>query len=516
MSSSKEKSNRIAKNTVFLYLRSVLTLIIGLYTSRVVLSTLGVEDYGVYIVVGGVVAMFSSFSGALSSAISRFLTYELGRGSSNSLNKVFSTSVLIQLLLAVVIVLLILFAGNWFLYTKMNIPAERLDAAYWVLICSTVTLGISLVGIAYNAMIIAHEHMKAFAYIGMLNVCLKLGIVFLLTSFSFDSLKLYAVLLMVVSIIIQLIYVIYCRMNFSDSRLKFVWDTGLIKEMSSFAGWALFSSSVAMMNTQGINILMNLFFGVATNAARGIAMQVEMSLTQFIGNFTTAMNPQVVKSYAAGDKSYMFQLICSGSKLAYFMALFFIIPLFIEADTVLRLWLGEVPEYATVFVRLTLLVMLPQVLAGILATAAMATGNIRKYVLVVNGVSVSVFVFAWGLYFLGFSAETAYFVHFLIRVLLIGVRLLLLKNMIGLSPMLYVRTVFFKIIPVSTLAFSIPLLVSLIPMDESFWRVALITIVSVPTTAVIVSILGLTKEERLFVSEKFTLLKNKFSKVVKS
>jgi len=512
MSSSKEKSSRIAKNTIFLYLRSVVTLIIGLYSSRVVLSTLGVEDFGIYIVVGGVVAMFSSFSGALSSAISRFLTYELGRGKDNDLNKVFSTSVLIQVLLAAAIVLLILVVGNWFLQTKMNIPAERVNAANWVLISSTVTLGISLIGVAYNAMIIAHEHMKAFAYIGMLNVFLKLGVVLLLTNFAFDSLKLYAVLLMVVSIIIQLIYVIYCKMHFSSSRLYFVWDKVLIKDMSSFAGWAFFSSSVAMMNTQGINILMNMFFGVAINAARGIAMQVEVSLTQFIGNFTTAMNPQVVKSYAAGDKNYMFQLICSGSKLAYFMALFFVIPLFIEAETVLRLWLGEVPEYATVFVRLTLLVMLPQVLAGILYTAAMATGNIRQYAIAVNGVSVFVFLFAWGLYCLGFSAETAYIVHFLMRVVLIGVRLLLLKNMIGLSPMLYIKSVVFKIIPVSIIAFSFPLLVLFLPMEESFWRVVLITITSGATTALIVSLLGLTKEEQCFVLDKLKLLKKKFIK----
>ena len=512
MSSSKEKSSRIAKNTIFLYLRSIVTLMISLYTSRVVLATLGVEDYGVYVVVGGVVAMFSSFSGALSSAISRFLTYELGRGSGNGLNKVFSTSVLIQLLLAGVIVLFVLMTGNWFLNTKLNIPVERLDAAHWVLVCSTVTLGIGLISIAYNAMIIAHEHMKAFAYIGMFDVLLRLVAVFLLTSFSFDSLKLYAVLVMAVSITIQLISVVYCRMNFSDSRIKFVWDKSLIKEMSSFAGWAFFSSSIGMMNTQGINILMNMYFGVATNAARGIAMQVETSLTQFIGNFTTAMNPQVVKSYAAGDNKYMFQLICSGSKLAYFMALFFIVPLFIEADTVLHVWLDEVPEYAVVFLRLTLLVMLPQVLAGILFTAAMATGKIRTYALVVNGVSVFVFIFAWVLYYLGFSAETAYIVHFLMRVVLIGVRLLLLKNMIGLSPMLYVRTVVLKIIPVSILSFSIPLLALLLPIEPSFWRVVLITIISVPTTVIIISLIGITKEERFFVTEKFKLLKKKFVK----
>jgi O-antigen/teichoic acid export membrane protein len=512
MSSNIEKNRRIAKNTLFLYFRSFVVLLVSLYTSRVVLATLGVDDFGIYNVVGGVVAMLSCVSGALSGAISRFITFELGRGDKHRLNIVFSTSVLIQLMLAGVLVLLGITGGGWFLNVKMNIPAERMDAANWVLICSAFSFGVKLISVAYNAMIIAHEHMKAFAYLSMLEVLLKLGVVFLLMASSFDKLKTYAIFLLGVAIVIQLSYFCYCRVQFSASRMRFVWDKTLLKKMFGFAGWAFFSNSVGILNTQGVNILTNMFFGVALNAARGVATQVEGALLQFIGNLTTSVNPQIIKSYAAGEKDYMFELICRGSKFAYFLALVFAVPLFIEANTVLQIWLKEVPPYATVFLRLTVLAMLPQVLGGILFTAAMATGNIRNYAIIINGVSIFVFIFSWGLFGFGFPPEVAYYVHICIRIVLIAVRVLLLKGMIAFSPVLYVKSVFFKIVPVSILAFSLPLLVFMVPVPISFWRVVLVTAVSVPGTLCIASVLGLSKEERVFVLGKLKLLKNKFQK----
>ncbi|WP_338667630.1 lipopolysaccharide biosynthesis protein [Pseudodesulfovibrio methanolicus] len=513
MSSNAGNSSRIAKNTIFLYLRSIVTLLVSLYTSRVVLATLGVDDFGIFNVVGGVVGMFASISGALSGAISRFLTFELGRGDKHRLNTVFSTSVLIQLILAAILVSLVLVGGGWFVNAKLNIPAERMDAANWVLICSAGSFGVGLISVAYNAMIIAHEHMKTFAYVSILDVVLKLGIVFLLMASSFDKLKTYALLSTCVTIVIQLTVSIYCRMHFKASRLRFVWDKGLIKEMFGFAGWAFFSNSVGMINSQGINILTNMFFGVALNAARGIAMQVQTSLSRFIGNFTMSLNPQIIKSYAADNKDYMFQLICRGSKLAYFLALMFVVPLFLEADTVLRVWLGEVPAHATLFVRLTLLAMLPQVLGGVLFTGAMATGNIRRYALAVNSVSIFVFIITWGFFSLGYPPATAYCVQFVIRILLIIIRVVLLKGMMAFSPILYVKEVFYKIVPVSILAFVLPLLVFLLPISPSFLRVVLMTAVSVPTTVGIVFFWGLTKDERVFALGKLQQVKNKFLKV---
>ncbi|MFW8592253.1 oligosaccharide flippase family protein [Glaciecola sp. 2405UD65-10] len=514
-SSSSQKNSRIAKNTIFLFVRSIITIAVALYTSRVVLAALGVEDFGTFVAVGSVVAMFSSISGSLSSAVSRFITYELGRGSESKLSSVFSSSVLLQIMLSICLFFLILFAGGWFLNSKMNIPEGSLSAANWVLVSTAVTFAVGMITVSYQAMIIAHERMKAFAYIGLAEVFLKLGVALLLTVSTIDKLKLYSVLLMLISVVIFTIYFFYCRYNFASSRFKFVWDTNLLKKMFGFTGWAFFSSSVGIINTQGINILMNLHFGVLTNAARGVSTQVENALNQLISNLTVAMNPQIIKSYAADEKSYMHQLICSGSKFSYFLALFFIVPLFIEAETVLNLWLKDVPEYATIFLRLTLLTMLPQVMAGILFTAAMATGNIRKYALIVNGVSVSVFFFAWALYLYGYPPETAYLVHLVIRIVLIAIRLQLLKSMIGLNPYQYFKSVILIIIPVTIIAFAIPLSALLLSMPESFWRVVLIALISASTTAFAVAVIGLTAQEKVFVREKIALLRNKFMRLQK-
>src|SRR5690606_8491860 len=238
-----------------------------------------------------------------------------------------------------IIVSLILIGGVWFVNHRLNIPADRLEAANWVLVCSAVGFGFGLISATYNALIIAQEHMKAFAYISILSVLLKLGVVFLLVASTFDKLKTYAVLLLCVSLVIQMCYWTYCRRQFPESRFRFVWDKALLKSMFGFSGWAFSSHLVGMLNTQGINILTNIYFGVALNAARGIATQVEGALSQFTHNLTVSVNPQITKSYAADDKQFMFQLICRGSKFAYFSALAFTIPLFIEAETVLRLWL---------------------------------------------------------------------------------------------------------------------------------------------------------------------------------
>ena len=512
MPSNSEKNTRIAKNTLVLYLRSILVLIVSLYTSRVVLATLGVEDYGIYYVVGGVVAVFSSISGSLSGAISRFLTFELGRGDESRLKTVFSTSVQIQVILALVIVALILTGGTWFLDNKLNIPVERIESAQWVLLCSALSFGFGLVSATYNALIIAHERMTAFAYISILSVLLKLGAVLLLTVTTYDNLKAYAVFLLGVSLITQACYWFYCRSQFAESRFNFVWEKGLLKSMFGFSGWAFSSHAVGMLNTQGINILTNMYFGVAFNAARGIATQVEGALNQFISNLTVSVNPQIIKSYAADNKGYMFQLICGGSKFAYFSALLFVIPLFIEAETVLKLWLGTVPEHATVFVRLTLLTMLPQVLGGILFTAAMATGNIRNYSIIINGVSIFTFLLAWGLFWLGFPAEVAYMVHLTVRIILVILRVLLLKSMISFSPILYFRHVFLRIIPVSILAFAFPMMLFATSIPQSFLRVILVTTISVPATLFLIYVLGLTRDERNFAVGKLKQLKARFQK----
>ena len=314
-----DNNKRIAKNTLLLYLRMFLTMAVSLYTSRIILNTLGVEDYGINNVVGGIVTMFTVISGSLSASISRFITFELGKDNIQRLKKVFSTGVNIQIGMSVLIVLLAECVGVWFLNTKMNIPPERLGAANWVFQCSILTFVLNLLSVPYNAAIIAHEKMSAFAYISILEVSLKLIIVYMLIISPFDRLKTYAVLFLCVGAIIRFIYGYYCKRHFEECSYYFVYDKPLLKEMTSFAGWNFFGTSAWMLNTQGLNILINMYFGVAFNAARGVATQVDSALKQFINNFTTAVNPQITKSYAQGDLEYVYTLVCSSAKYSAFL-----------------------------------------------------------------------------------------------------------------------------------------------------------------------------------------------------
>lgn len=297
---SLDNNKRIAKNTLFLYLRMFLMMAISLFTSRVVLSTLGVSDYGIYNVVGGVVAMFGLLSGSITNSITRFLTFELGKEDYEQIRKVFSTSLNVMFILSAVIFVVGEIVGIWFLNYKMNIPEGRMYAANWVFQCSLVTFIISLISIPYNSTLVAHEKMSAFAYISIFEVVMKLLIVYSLYISPFDKLKTYVVLLLLLSAVIRFIYGYYCKEHFQEVKYHFVYDKALLKQMTSFAGWNFFGQGAYMLNNQGVNILINLFFGVTVNAARGIATQVNSAVFQFVTNFMMALNPQITKSYATG------------------------------------------------------------------------------------------------------------------------------------------------------------------------------------------------------------------------
>lgn len=325
-----EKNNnrtRLIKNTAFLYLRTFLSLVISLYTSRVILSTLGIEDYGIYNVVGGFVAMFALVSASLTNSISRFITFELGRGNKIRLNRIFCTSINIQIVLSAIIIILAELVGAWFIYTKMNIPEGREFAALWVFQCSLLSFILGLISVPYNALIVAHEHMKAFAYIGLGESLLKLGAVYLLVLFAMDKLILYAILLTSIALFLRLVYSFYCRKHFEECHYHFILDKSLFREIGSFAGWYLFGTSAYIFNTQGVNLIINIFFGVVLNAARGVATQVDSAVRMFVNNFTTALNPQIIKTYAEGNTTESFKLVFKGAKFSFYLMLFFLIPL---------------------------------------------------------------------------------------------------------------------------------------------------------------------------------------------
>lgn len=506
---SQNSNRRIAKNTLLLYLRTILTLLILLYTSRVILEVLGVDDYGIYNVVGGVVGMFSLISSSLSSAISRFITFELGKGDVGKLKTVFSTSVNIQIGLSIVIFLLGEIVGGWFLNTKMNIPEARMGAANWVLHCSLAMFCVGLISIPYNACIIAHERMKAFAYVSILEAVLRLLICYLIIVSPIDKLVSYVILLLLISIVIRLIYGRYCGRNFEECHYKFTFDRSLLKEMVGFAGWGFFTNTAWLFNTQGINILINLFFGVGMNAARGIATQVESALMKFAGDFTTALNPQITKSYAIGDYDAMNKLICRGAKFSFFLIFIMSLPVLMETEYILRLWLKTVPEHTGNFVRLTIIAAMAERLGGTGYTACMATGNIRRYSIWITSVGCMVFPLTWISYKLGAPVEACYVLYFLVYVAVLFVRLWIMRGLLNFPTMLFVRKVLLRIAVVVLLAIICPMLIVL-SMEQSFVRLLISVIIGLISVAVATYVTGLEKTERESIIDAIVRLKHKY------
>lgn len=507
MQDTSANNKRIAKNTLLLYFRTIIIMLVSLYTSRVILNVLGVEDYGIYNVVGGFVAMFSMISGALSASISRFITFELGRGDKKRLNQVFSMSVNIQVAIILIVLLVGVSLGGWFLNEKMNIPVERMAAANWVLYCSLVVFCINLISIPYNACIIAHEHMSAFAYVSILDAFLKLVICYMIMISPFDKLVSYAVLLAVAALLVRLVYGIYCKRHFVECHYRWTKDTLLFKQMFGFSGWSFLTNTCNIFNTQGVNILINMFFGVALNAARGIANQVEGAIMQFVYNFTMALNPQITKNYAVGNTNEMFKLVCRGAKFSYFLLLLFSMPMMFEAEQVLTIWLKIVPDKTVVFLRLTIIGSMINMLGNTGYTACMATGNIRRYVIIISGVGCLVFPLTWIAFKLGLPVESAYIIFILLHIGVTSVRLYVMKGLLRFPPMMFVKDVVLKIGTVTVGAVIVPLLIFK-QMDSTFLRLVVTILVCTLSTCICIYTIGLTRNERIKVKGKVVAIIN--------
>lgn len=414
MTDHKENTRRIAKNSLMLYVRMFFLMLIGLYTSRVVLNHLGISNYGIYNAVAGLVTAFTIVSGSVTQTIVRYISFSLGEGDDEKLRRVFSTSVIVQCILASLIFLMIETVGQWFLYHEMSIPDGRMDAAVWVLHCSAGMLVFNLLAIPYNASITAHEDMSAFAWISIVEGILKLLVAFALSISSSDSLKIYAVLMLAVAIIVRLSYTAYSKMHYPETRGRLVFDRHLIKDMTSFAGWNFLGSGTFIVNTQGINLLSNVFFGVAVNAARGVALQVESIVKQLVSGFLTALNPQIIKSYANSEKEYCFSLVFTGIKFSFLAIWLVALPLFFEADTLLALWLGDVPENAPLFLKLSMFCLLADMVCNPIVTLVLATKEIKEYYIVTGLVSMLAFVLSWLGFRYGLQAWSAYVIFALI------------------------------------------------------------------------------------------------------
>lgn len=372
-------NQRIAKNTILLYFRMILLMAVSLYTSRVVLSTLGIEDYGVYNVVGGFIGMFAFLNGAMGGCTQRYITFALGKGDEYELKKIFSTTLITHAMIALLVFVLAETVGLWFVLEKLVIPPDRSIAAMIVYQCSVVSALIMIMSFPYNADIIAHERMSAFAYISIIEAFLKLVIVFVLPLGGIDKLILYAVLLLIIQLGIRSIYTWYCKKHFIEAHFTWSFEKSLIKEILAFSGWNLWGGLAATLFGQGINILLNIFFGPAVNAARGIAVQVQSAVQQFSINFQMALNPQITKNYATGDINTMHILIFRCAKFTFMLLLCMILPISMEIDFILSIWLVNVPDYTCSFVILMLAICTIDAVSNPFMIASAATGHVRIY-----------------------------------------------------------------------------------------------------------------------------------------
>lgn len=489
------RSKRIAKNTMILYVQMLLGMLVGLYTSRVILNVLGVEDFGIYNVVGGVVVMFSVLNNSMSSSTSRYLTFELGKGNLKQLKKVFGSSLFIHLGMGLIVVLIAEIVGLWFLQNKMQIPITRMGAAVWVFHTTVFSLFLTIICVPYRATLIAHERFLILALISISELLFRLGAVFLLLVLNYDKLIVYAFLTCIIQVLLSLGYIFYCRKFFKETKGELRISKRLSKEMFSFAGWSLFGDSAVMLMTQGVNVLLNLFFGATVNAARGVAVQVQGMVGRFISSFQTAVNPQLTKSYAEGDLDYMHRLIFTSSK--YSFCLFFLLglPVFLDTNFILVLWLKIVPEHTINFIRLLLVISLVDCLANPLIVAAKATGRIRRYQTILGTILLFIVPISYLFLSLGFSAEYVFVVHLFIVVIGQVVRVLLIRPMISLSIKEYFIKVIFRSSIVFLLAPIIPVLF-IYNMDESFLRFALISFTSLVSVSFVLLSVGMDKIER--------------------
>lgn len=496
----RQDSRRIARNTLMLYFRMFLLMLVGLYTSRVVLEALGEDDYGIYNVVGGVVAMFTIISGSLNSAVSRFITFEMGKGPGAQLGKVYSTAVTIQLILAACVVLLAEPLGLWFIDNRMTIDPARIPAARAVLHFTLLAFVINLMSVPQMASITAHEKMSAYACIGILDGLLRLLVAVLIMHSSADRLVLYAALMAVAVLIVRAAYGAYCRTHFPECRYRPVFDLKLIKEMFSFAGWNFIGVTAGVLRDHGGNILVNIFSGPAVNAARGVALQLNGTVQGFVTNFMTAVNPQITKSYASGDNGYMISLVRKSSRMSFYLLFLIALPILFNTEYLVSLWLHEVPERTLNFVRLFLLLALSESLSNPLMTAAQATGRLRKYQTVVGGLILLNLPVSYVFLKSGYPPEVTVAVSIVISQVCLAARLYLLRGMIGLDAWQFVRRVWINVIMVAMVALPLPLLAESLAVD-GFWGFIISAIICVLSASASIFLVGCSKEERMQISE---------------
>ena len=502
MEETSQSNKRIAKNTMFMYFRMLIIMAVGLYTSRIVLATLGASDYGLYNVVGGIVVVLASINGTLAAGTQRFMSFAIGENDENKLNTVFSTAVLLHLLFAAIFLVIAETAGLWFLNSKMNIPEGRETAAYWVYQFSIFATIITIIQVPYMSAIIAHEKMGVYAYMSIYDAVAKLLIVYLIQLSKYDKLIFYAALICAVNATSALLYNLYCRYKFNECKLRPKMNKQIFKEMAKFSGWNIFGSVAVPLQTQGLNILLNIFFNTIVNAARGIAVQVNTIIIQFVNNFQVAVNPQIVKLYAAGEKEEMTNLVINNSKFAGFLYLFIAVPLFVEIEFVLDLWLGEYPEYTIPFVRIILIQSLIQTLTRPVVMVVHAVGKMKGPNLTAGIALLLAVPMTYVLLKMGLDPVNVFAINLIPWILETFFELYFENKYIGFPIWGFYKRVYLVVFPLALLIGVVPYLAHMYLPMEGWGRFLIVCTISVITSSVVIYYLGLSKNLRKMVVNK--------------
>lgn len=490
-----------------LYMRMLLLMGVSLYTSRVILSTLGAADYGIYNVVGGVVVLFAFLNNAMAGSTSRFLTYELGKQNGSQFKKIFSMSLCIHILLAFVIFLLAETIGMWFLVKILVIPAERMTAAHWVYQFSILACIISIIQVPYSATIIAHEQMNIFAYISILDAIFRLVIVYILDLVNYDKLIIYALCVCAVSIITTIIYQIYCKRKYTGCSISFYWEKNLCKSLITYSSWDLFGNVAVMGMGQGLNMVLNVFFGPTVNAARAISYQVEGALIRFADNFLTAVRPQIVKYYAEGNIASMMKLVFRSSKYSFFLVYFLSLPIIMETSFVLDLWLKNVPEHAARFCQLVLINSLIWVLRKPIVFSFHATGNIRSVNVVAGGILLSILPVSYLILKIGYSPESVFIVTIVVSMIAQIAELIFLKRLISYSIRAYLKQIIIRCGFVILTSATVPYLLT-IYLTPGLNRFILVVTISLLMSAIAIFFIGIDKVVQQHIINKLTTISN--------
>lgn len=484
-----------------LYFRQILILLVSLYTVRVVLDVLGVEDYGIYNVVGGIVSFFSFLSGTMASATQRFFSFALGQKDSEKLNRTFSVNLIIYVAIAIVALILLETMGLWFVNEQLRVPPERYEAAQFIFHFSVLTFIGTIITTPFMAIIIAHEDMQIYAYVSIVEAIMKLGVVFLLIYLPWDKLELYGILLFAVSVVNAVIYIVICVRKYSECQFQqFYWDKRLLREIIGFTGWTLFGQITTVVRNQAVTILLNQVFNPIVVAARAVATNITNQINVFSNNFNTGLYPPIIKSYAAEDKPQMFSLIFRGSKITFFLMWVFALPLFLEMDAILEIWLKNPPPEAVLFTRLALIEVLINSISLPITTAARAPGKMKLYELTLGCLQIAIFVVSWIVLKIGAAAYSVFVVAIVVNLIMFIIRLLIVRHLISLSIMPFFSQVVFPVLLI-VLVSTIPSLAIHLFLPHGLIYVCVSVLSSITITCISMYFMGLDKLERKKVKE---------------